>query len=62
MTIVIPENLNFALKATAARERRYIQYIAAELFAEYLKKKHPDIYEEFGIEKSIEHYMRNMNR
>lgn len=46
-TIVLPANLKFALKAVAAKERRYIQNIAAELFNDYIKERHPDIYNEF---------------
>ena len=62
MTIVIPSNLNYALKAVAARERCYIQYIAAEMFSNYIKEKHPDIYEEYHLAECIAEFLLNKNR
>ncbi|MGG2201877.1 hypothetical protein [Paenibacillus validus] len=40
LTIVLPEHLASALKAAAAKEGRFMQDIAAEVFEAYLRKKH----------------------
>lgn len=40
ITIVLPERLAIAFKAAAAKEDKYMQDLAAEVFEDYLMKKH----------------------